>query len=54
MQQIKHLVKKAKGPWRWPRFSQINYTQWPLWFTINQISHYDSMLSQINHTNLTI
>jgi hypothetical protein len=27
MWQIKHMVKNVKGPLKWPKFSQIDYTQ---------------------------
>jgi len=47
-----HLVKKARSPSRWPRFSQMDHIQWPLWFTINQICHSNLTFNQINHSNL--
>jgi hypothetical protein len=52
MWQTKYLVKKAKGSLKWLKFSQIDYTQWPLWFTINQIGDFNLTFNQINHTNL--
>jgi len=52
MQQTEHSVKKARGPSKWSRLSQIKYIQWPLWFTFNQIDHFDLTHTWINHTNL--
>jgi hypothetical protein len=51
--QTKHLIKKVKNLSRWPKLSQIDHTQWPLWFIINQIEHFNLTLNKINHTNFS-
>jgi hypothetical protein len=40
MWQTKNLVKKTKGPLRWPN--------------LNQIDHFDLTLDQINHINIDL